>query len=195
MVISWSKHLSSSPETPSQVLSQFLWYNNYIKIDNAVMHFEKFSNKNINFLSQLFENVRIISWVSLKDKYELTNDIFFQCAQLKRTFPTRWKAVISNYSDIDYKTFCQNHHVIKGAKILATDKLSSGKIYSILISNIANKPTSNIYFKKLFENTTLDWSKIYLLPRLETIDTTLPLFQYKILNNVLFLNKSYTISE
>ena len=66
---------------------------------------------------------------------------------------------------------------------------SSKEIYSILISNILNKPTSNIYFEKLLENTTLDWSKIYLLPLLSTIDTNLRSFQYKILNNVLFLNK------
>ena len=77
MVISWSQLLSTSPETPSQVLSQFLWYNNYIKIVDAVMHFENFSNENIKFLSQLFENDRITSWVNLKYRYELTNDMFY----------------------------------------------------------------------------------------------------------------------
>ena len=41
----------------------------------------------------------------------------------------------------------------------------------------------------MFENKTLDQNKIYLSPRLATIDTTLRSFQYKILNNVLFLNK------
>ena len=60
MVISWNQYLSSSSETPFQVLSQFLWYNNYIKIDDAVIHFETFSNKNTDFLLQLFENGRII---------------------------------------------------------------------------------------------------------------------------------------
>ena len=54
---------------------------------------------------------------------------------------------------------------------------------------LLKKPASNIYFEKLFENTTLDWSKIYLSPRLVTIDTTLRSFQYKILNNILFLNE------
>ena len=63
MVISWSQYFSSSPETPSQVLSQFLWYNNYIKIEDAVIYFEKFSNKTINFLSKLFENGKIIIMV------------------------------------------------------------------------------------------------------------------------------------
>ena len=92
-------------------------------------------------------------------------------------------------NDINENDLCQNHHVIKGARILSLDQLSSKEIYSILTSNIVNKPTSNIYFEKLFENTTLDWNKIYLSPRLATIDTTLRSFQYKILNNVLFLNK------
>ena len=58
-----------------------------------------------------------------------------------------------------------------------------------IFSNIVNKPTPNIYFEKLFGNTILDWDKIYLSPRLATIDTTLRSFQYKILNNVIFLNK------
>ena len=68
---------------------------------------------------------------------------------------------------------------------MSTDILSFKEIYS----NTVNKPTSNINFEKQFENTTLDWTKIYLLPRLATIDTTLRPFQYKILNNVLFLHK------
>ena len=50
MVISWSQYLSSSPETPSQVLPQFLWYRHYIKVEDVVMHLENFSNKNINLL-------------------------------------------------------------------------------------------------------------------------------------------------
>ena len=41
----------------------------------------------------------------------------------------------------------------------------------------------------MFENTTLDWNKIYLSPQLATIDTTLRSFQYKIFNNALFLNR------
>ena len=94
-----------------------------------------------------------------------------------------------DYNDINENDLCQNHHLIKGDRILPLGKLSSKEIYSILISNIINKATLNIYFEKLFENTTLDWNKIYLLPSLATIDTTLRSFQYKILNNVLFLKK------
>ena len=88
-----------------------------------------------------------------------------------------------DYSNIKENVVCQNHHVITGARILPLNKLSSRKICSILIWNIVNKPNSNIYFEKLFENTTLSWNKIYLSPCLAAIGTTLRSFQYKILNN------------
>ena len=149
MLNSWSQSLSGSPETSSQILSQFLWFNKYIKIEGTVIHFPKFSNKGINFLSQLFENGRIISWINLKDRYELPSNMYFRRAQLKHVIPPKWKQIIFDYSDINENDLCQNHHLIKGARILPLDKLSSNKIYLILRSNIVNKPTSNIYFKKI----------------------------------------------
>ena len=122
-----------------------MWFNKYIKIESTVIYFSKFSNKGINFLSQLFENVRIISWINLKGKYELTNNMFFQWAQLKDAIPPRWKKVIFDYSNVNENDLSQNHHVIKEARILPLDRLSSKKIYSILISNTVNKPS--IYFE------------------------------------------------
>ena len=99
-------------------MSQLSWYNNYIKIEDAAIHAViQFCNKNI-YLSQLFENGRILS-VNLKDKYELRNDMFFQWPQLKHTIPTRWKTLTSNYRDIDNDNLCQNH-VIRGARNLST---------------------------------------------------------------------------
>ena len=73
MLNSWSQSLLGSPETSSQILSQFLWSNKYIKTEGTVIDFPKFSNKGISFLSELFENRRIMSWINLKDGYELKN--------------------------------------------------------------------------------------------------------------------------
>ena len=77
----------------------------------------------------------IISWVSLKDGYELMNDMFFQWAQLKHAAPTRSKTLIYNYSNIDEENLSQNHHVIIVARVLSTSKLSSKEIYSIIIKH------------------------------------------------------------
>ena len=41
------------------------------------------------------------------------------------------------------------HLVIKGSRVLALNKLTLTKIYSILISKVQNKPYSNFYLKNL----------------------------------------------
>ena len=85
MLISWGQDQSGSPKL-SQILFQFLWFNKYIKIVGTAIHFPKFSNKDFNFISQLLENGRIISWVNFEDRYELTIDVFSR-AQLDYTIP------------------------------------------------------------------------------------------------------------
>ena len=46
-----------------------------------------------------------------------------------------------------------------------------------------------MYYKNIFQNSNLDWKTIYMLPRIVTKDSRLQVFQYKLLNNVLYLNK------
>ena len=41
------------------------------------------------------------------------------------------------------------------------------------------------YFKKIFENSNLDWKTIYLLPHMLTVDSTNHVFQYKLLNKMI----------
>ena len=55
MLINCSQGFLGSPETSSQILSQFFWFNKYIKVEDTAIHFPKFSSKDINFLSKLFE--------------------------------------------------------------------------------------------------------------------------------------------
>ena len=46
-----------------------------------------------------------------------------------------------------------------------------------------------MYFEKLFPNKEIEWKCKYLILRRVTIDTNLRIFQYKVLNNVLYLNE------
>ena len=62
-------------------------------------------------------------------------------------------------------------------------------MYSILISKVQNKPSSNFYFENVFDDNDINWAKIYLLPCLVAYNTYMRYFQYKLLNRVLFLNK------
>ena len=112
--------------------------------------------------------------------------MYFQWLQLKHAIPLNRKSIISsNFFDVN-NLFIQDHHLIKGSRV---DKLTFKEIYSLLVSKDRSKPSSNIYFEKMFPGIDLKWNDIYILPRRTTIETYLRFFQYKMLNNVLFLNK------
>ena len=68
MLMNWKKYFMTPPITPSCVLSQFLWYNSYIRIDNKAVYLKHFSAKNIiNFITQLFHSDGSIkNWNILK---------------------------------------------------------------------------------------------------------------------------------
>ena len=80
-------------------------------------------------------------------------------------------------------------HLIKNDLLLSLEKLTSKELYSILISKKSSIPTSQQYFNSLFSDSNLDLKLIYLLPREINRSTSCGAFQYKILNNVLYLNK------
>ena len=67
--------------------------------------------------------------------------------------------------------------------------LNSKEIYCILIKCGDSKPSSQLYYQNAFQNSNLDWKIIYVLPSIVTKDSRLRVFQYKLLNNVLQLNK------
>ena len=55
--------------------------------------------------------------------------------------------------------------------VITLDKLTSAEIYSILILKVQKKPSSNIFFEILFNHDDIDWTAIYMLPRLVTHNT------------------------
>ena len=89
-----------------------------------------------------------------------------------------WKTIIKqnpgNVSDL----LIHDHHLIKRAWILTLEKLSSKELYPIVIRKF-----------------TLDWRKIYILPRITTFNTYLHSFQYKILKKFLFLSKKLFVFQ
>ena len=86
-----------------------------------------------------------------------------------------------------------DNHLIKGSTRVITLDTSSSEIHSILILKVKNKPSSNIYFENFFNYNYIDWTTIYVPPRLVMHNTYMRSFQYKILNNILYLNKKLHI--
>ena len=100
----------------------------------------------------------------------------------------RGKKYCKNYTESVRNFVIQDHHLIKKHQIFSLNKLKSAILYEILIDANKIKPTSQTYFENLFPNFKPDWKSTYLLPRRVTLGTNFRILQYKLLNNVLYLN-------
>ena len=70
---------SSKPNIPSAILSQFLWFNNFICIDNSSIYFRCFSEKGISFISDLFDsNGHLKPWNDIRLEYNLDEKYKFK---------------------------------------------------------------------------------------------------------------------
>ena len=112
----------------------------------------------------------------------------FKWPHIKNCIPENWRRSIS--TDLTpFLDLCDfSPHINVKARIIKINKLSSSEIYKILITNISKPPTSQKFFNNKFD-VAEKWKKVYLLPRFCTIDAYSRMFQYKILNNVLYLNE------
>ena len=185
----WSQHFTVSPDLPSCILSSFLWYNKDILISNKPIYFKHFSNNNLNYVTQLFDDTgNTKEWMKLKHEFNLNNNLYFKWMQLIYSIPQKWKNTI-NDNRISENLLLLNHHLIKCNILLSLEKLNSKELYWIQLTCDFCKPTSQIYFEKHFNICVLDWKYIYILPRTVSSDPYTRYFQYRVLNNVLYLNE------
>ena len=97
MITNWAKCLSCSPYLPSAILSQFVWFNSNIKINNKSIFISDFVSKNISFVGQIFqENGKTKSWDYVKSEYNLESKLKYRWIQLTDALPKLWKDRILN---------------------------------------------------------------------------------------------------
>ena len=78
-----------------------------------------------------------------------------------------------------------------GLSIIILKKLSSEELYSLLVSAIDYQATSQNHFDDLFPDIELPWKKKYLTAHKVAANRHLCHFNFKTINNVLYLNKKF----
>ena len=124
--INWKNLFSSSPNIPSCILSEFLWFNKHINIGNENIFFKSFSEKNINFVNSIVaDNGSFKKWEIIKNEYDLKNQDYFHYIQLIDAIPISWKKQLKNLCEnIDF-LLCLDHHIIRNSRMLCLQKLIS----------------------------------------------------------------------
>ena len=83
--------------------------------------------------------------------------------------------------------------MVRFNSLFSIEKFESTELYCIINSSCNNKLTSQTYFEKKFYSKELDWRVIYMFTQKVTTNTHLRPFQYKIINNISYLNENLFI--
>ena len=171
----------------------FFRYKKHTLIDNKPVYLSSFSNKNVNFINNLLDCLgNFKSWNVLKTEFKLAEILYFSWMQLINPVLLNWKTIVKqNCSSANLLLL--NHHLIKKNNLISLDKLHSRKLYNVLVYTSPHKPTSQVYFENIFREQELNWKEIHILPRKVSLDCNVRSLQYKVLNNVLYLNKKLFI--
>ena len=113
--------------------------------------------------------------------------MYFKWFQLIHAIPKSWKKEIKIDQGKCRNLLDLNHHLIKNNQIYSIKKLKANELDSLSISLRNNVPTTQKYFEIFFPSLSFTWKDIYVLPHIATINTRLRVFQYKVLNNTLYL--------
>ena len=101
-------------------------------------------------------------------------------------YSSTWKDSLRSSENINLVV--QEHHPTRKHQIFYINRLNTKLIDNILIaSNDSKKTTSSPSFFP--QNSRTDWKSVYMFPTIIMKDSWLRIFQYKLLNNVLYLNK------
>ena len=100
-----------------------------------------------------------------------------------------WKNFLSNVKDNTHNLVFHKHHLIRKHHLCFLNALSNKEIYNFHITQNKETTSSRLYYQNKFNDNNFDWKNIYLLVDNVPKDSKLRAFQFKLLNNVLYLNK------
>ena len=81
-----------SPNFPSTITSQVIWFNKHIKIDNKSLCNNSLANQGINHVGQRFnEDGMANTWLDIKTQFNLSNKQHYFWIQLINAVLKFWK--------------------------------------------------------------------------------------------------------
>ena len=101
-----------------------------------------------------------------------------------KSIPRTWKDILKHQEN---ENDLSGLISLEGLEGTLYSKLSSKAIYKALVAKVFQRPSAQDTIQKRTDRN-IDWKKVYMIPRKCTIDSHTRIFQYKILNNILYLN-------
>ena len=177
----WEKVCIKEPVDIAEVLSQPIWNNHFLQKQDSTLFYSELYRRGVLSIRDIVDKQgKFLTWCLAKEKYGLQNQHLLPWLSVIETVPQKWKQQIKRSKDTVTNDLLQN----KVVPIMAVKE-----VYKKLLNKIIKPPTAQRTIEAALQSTDINWPKVYMIPQKVTIDTTLRIFQFKILNNILYLNK------
>lgn len=190
----WTEFANFEPATFQEVRSQYLWNNRFIVTQSNSLYNPSMITKNIVRVDDIFQpDGSALTFKDAQRKFNLRNSQFLQWFGLIKAIPPKWKDLLKSQDPTqDFSLLPLDSVKIEDARVVVLQKIHAKTVYSSLLKKCLGRPTSQSLVSRLISIDISDdalWKQIYLLPRKVSVESSLRVFQYKILNNILYLNK------
>ena len=188
----WKLTSISICDEPSFILNQSVWNNKHITESGSPLYDATLSDKGINYIKDIFNTITcdFKLWNEVKSEFRLPESMIFRWYSVILSIPRDWKTIIKKV-DSEYFAHIGNNDtcIVFKEQLMSIDTIRTKGFYDLLISEISKQPSFQKTIARKLNVEISHWKEIYILPRKITHDSYPRIFQYKILNNILYLNK------
>lgn len=94
--INYASLLDSEPQTSEDILSQSIWFNSKIQVNNRYVFLQRWCNNGVFYINDLLNsNDAIMSFTEFKNTYNV-NSTFTEFYGIISAIPSEWKESIKN---------------------------------------------------------------------------------------------------
>ena len=184
LVYLWQDISCKKDEDALDIANEVLWNNRQVTRDGNSLYDKSLIDRGIFTIRDISNEIgELLSWSEAEQKFSLNRSQILNWLGLLNCIPKAWKNKLAANSERLYSAPAN----------LNTKQMpfiTSKTAYQILLKSLVRPATAQSSLESSLHLTNVDWKKVYMLARLTTIESSLRSFQYKILNNVLFLNES-----
>jgi hypothetical protein len=183
IIKSWSilQEIEKNKIDPYQIRRQWLWMNQYIKINKKEVNWKTWSDKGIKIIHDIIdENGNFKTIGALEQKHGFRCD-FLKYNSLKDAIPKKWREKLKTIK-ISNNTLSSedNPHIKIKNVITPINKITNKKIYWELIEKIHVTPITKDKWMEEFNLNENNWEKIFEISKIVR-DTKIRTFQYKLI--------------
>ena len=143
-------------------------------------------------MSNLFDRKgELKNWETVSQDFNLNPIHFLKWYGVLRSIPSSWRKALRSHN-VEESMISEDSQcgIEANGKFIPINSVTAKSVYNVCISHKFSPPTSK---KRLSTKFNIEdqktWSSVYLLPASATLDTKIRMFQYKIVNNILYLNQ------